>query len=363
MATLSLRELTKRYGSFLAIPRIDLEVGDGELLVLVGPSGCGKSTLLRMIAGLEEVTGGDVLLDGCIVTHAAPRERDVAMVFQDYALYPHMSVADNLGFGLRMRGAPAARIDARVDEIAGLLGIDHLLDRRPGQLSGGQRQRVALGRAMAREPKLFLFDEPLSNLDAKLRGEMRTEIKRMQRRVGTTSVYVTHDQIEAMTLADRIVVMREGVIQQIGPPAEVYGRPANAFVAAFFGSPPMNLVPVVAGGGSVALAGHPVAPAPGGLDGRALTLGVRPEDLALRPPGKGVPARVELVEPQGADTVVVVRVGEAELLARVDGASGPREGEAVALAFDPARLHLFDTETSARIEGVARTRQTEEVRP
>ena len=243
MTQVVVKKLVKKYGDLQVIHAIDFAISDGEFVVLVGPSGCGKSTILRMIAGLETVTGGDIAIDNEIVNDIPPRERDVAMVFQDYALYPHMSVRQNLGFGLRMRGAPRAEIDAAVKRTAEILQIEPLLERKPKQLSGGQRQRVAIGRAIAREPKLFLFDEPLSNLDAKLRVEMRTQIKRLHMTFKTTSVYVTHDQVEAMTLADRIVVLRDGIIEQIGTPAELYGAPVNAFVASFIGSPTMNFLP------------------------------------------------------------------------------------------------------------------------
>lgn len=365
MATLSLSEVRKDYGNFTAIPKIDLEIEDGELLVLVGPSGCGKSTLLRMIAGLEPVTDGDVFLDGDVVTYAAPRDRDVAMVFQDYALYPHMTIEDNIGFGLKMRGASRADIDTRVGEIARVLGIEHLLHRRPAQLSGGQRQRVALGRAMARSPKVFLFDEPLSNLDAKLRGEMRTEIKRFQRSLATTSIYVTHDQIEAMTLADRIVIMDHGVVQQTGTPDDLYNRPANTFVAAFFGSPPMNLITGQAasnGGTKVVQLGEisiqladDIAPA---LEaGQELVAGIRPEDVTILDRAAGDLAtfetRVELVEPQGSDSVFVFTLGGSEMLGRVDASMTPDEKARITIGIDACKLHLFDAETGFRIEAGA----------
>ena len=365
MATLQLQSLTKRYGDFLAIPGIDLDIADGEFLVLVGPSGCGKSTLLRMVAGLEEVSAGDIVLDGAVMTHSAPRDRDVAMVFQDYALYPHMSIEDNISFGLRMRGANHEQIEQRVAEISKMLGIEHLIHRKPRQLSGGQRQRVALGRAMARQPKVFLFDEPLSNLDAKLRMEMRTEIKRLQRSLETTSIYVTHDQIEAMTLADRIVILDSGVVQQIGKPEELYNAPVNIFVAAFFGSPPMNLIEGIARAtdeGFVFTLGDALSlPLPQVLrdqlsDGQKLILGLRPEHIYITgdklQSGLRIQVKIELVEPQGADTVFVIRLDGKEILGRVEASEAPQESAVTDIALDVSKLHLFDAESGQRIDRV-----------
>jgi ABC-type sugar transport system ATPase subunit len=353
LATLSLRSLSKRFGSVEVVAGIDIEVAEHEFVVLVGPSGCGKSTILRMVAGLEMPTSGEIAIDGVVVNEREPKDRDVAMVFQDYALYPHMTVAQNMGFALRYRAVARAEIDRRVQVAAHLLEIEQLLSRTPRQLSGGQRQRVAMGRAIVRDPKLFLFDEPLSNLDAKLRVQMRTELKKLRVRVPTTTVYVTHDQVEAMTLADRIVVLNHGRVEQVGTPEEVYETPSSIFVAGFMGAPAMNLLPARLEGGRLILdagASLPCAPA----EDREVWCGLRPEDLAWVPPGvapDGVALRgIALsVEPLGSDTLVTVAVGDAELACRLPPRSVRRAGESVALAIDAARIHLFDRASGLRL--------------
>jgi sn-glycerol 3-phosphate transport system ATP-binding protein len=356
MADVGIRTVRKTYpGGFEAIKGIDCAVGDGELLVLLGPSGCGKSTLLRMVAGLETISAGEIAIDGRVVNDLEPKDRDIAMVFQNYALYPHMSVFDNMAYGLKIRGMPRTEIQARVNEAADILELRPYLDRKPRQLSGGQRQRVAMGRAIVREPKLFLFDEPLSNLDAKLRTQMRVEIKKLQTRLGVTSLYVTHDQVEAMTLADRMMVMNGGAAEQIGTPLEVYHRPASLFVAGFIGSPAMNVLPARLTAGAVTLTGEA---------GRPVMLGVRPEHLVVGD-GAGIgdiPLRVELIEALGADTVVHGRLGEdgdlaedrvrsaADLLVRLPGSARVRAGDRLHVAITPGEIHLFDRDTGRRIE-------------
>ncbi|HYG86407.1 MAG TPA: sn-glycerol-3-phosphate import ATP-binding protein UgpC [Azospirillum sp.] len=352
MATVELKQVRKSYDGIQAIKGIDLHVDDGEFLVLLGPSGCGKSTLLRMVAGLEAITAGDIVIGGRVVNGLEPKDRDIAMVFQNYALYPHMSVFDNMAYGLKIRGLPKADIQARVDKAAAILELGPYLGRKPSQLSGGQRQRVAMGRAIVREPAVFLFDEPLSNLDAKLRNQMRVEIKRLQDRLGITSLYVTHDQVEAMTLADRIVVMNGGLAEQIGTPLEVYQRPASLFVAGFIGSPPMNVLDATLDGqGRVANLGGVALELPrpyADHAGRAVKLGVRPEHL--RPGEGGVPVVVELVEALGADTVVHGRLpGGQVLLARLPGLPSCRDGDALTLTAPANALHLFDAETGKRV--------------
>ena len=358
MGEIGIRDVRKSYGKTQVIHGIDLDVADGEFIVVVGPSGCGKSTLLRMVAGLEEITDGEIAIGGQRMNELEPKERGIAMVFQNYALYPHMSVYANMAYGLKIARKPKGEIDRRVQEAARILAIHDYLDRRPGQLSGGQRQRVAMGRAIVRDPSVFLFDEPLSNLDAKLRVQMRLEIKQLQRRLGTTSLYVTHDQVEAMTLADRLVVMNGGVAEQIDTPLEVYQRPATRFVAGFIGSPAMNFLDAqIADGGEIRLDAmqDPLARHPGAANqaGRSVTLGVRPEHL--RPPENGeVPGfqlTVSLVETLGADTLAHGRVGDThhEVTARLPGTHQVAEGDRVPLTVDPNALHLFDTESGQRI--------------
>ncbi|MBP2228229.1 sn-glycerol 3-phosphate transport system ATP-binding protein [Azospirillum agricola] len=357
MATVDIRNVRKSYGPVEAIKGIDVAVQDGEFLVLLGPSGCGKSTLLRMVAGLEGITGGEIAIGGRVVNGLDPKDRDIAMVFQNYALYPHMSVFDNMAYGLKIRGIPKPEIQSRVAKAAEILELGRFLDRRPSQLSGGQRQRVAMGRAIVREPSAFLFDEPLSNLDAKLRTQMRVEIKRLQDRLGITSLYVTHDQVEAMTLADRILVMNHGVAEQIGTPLEVYQRPASLFVAGFIGSPPMNVLDgrIDPAGAAIAMPGGAVLPlaAPRAADaGRAVKLGIRPEHLALTAadaPGASS-IQVELVEALGADTVVYGRLPDGEsLVVRMAGLPACREGDRLTVAPQPGALHLFDADGGRRL--------------
>ncbi|HYZ63783.1 MAG TPA: sn-glycerol-3-phosphate ABC transporter ATP-binding protein UgpC [Acetobacteraceae bacterium] len=349
MATLQLEGLSKSFGEVPVLRAIDLALADGEMLVIVGASGCGKSTLLRLVAGLETASGGRIVLDGRDVTYTDPAARDIAMVFQNYALYPHMTVFDNMAYGLRIRGLSRAEIGSRVQEAAALLGIGQLLARRPRQLSGGQRQRVAMGRAIVRNPKLFLFDEPLSNLDAKLRVQMRAEIRRLQRRLGVTSLYVTHDQVEAMTLGDRLLVLHLGRPVQLATPMEVFSRPADTYVAGFIGAPAMNFLPaeLTNGGHAIRLGTGQSYPLPCRFPGDAVTLGVRPENVGLAQ--DGIPLQVELVEPLGSETLVHGRMSDGTaLLAKLPGAAPV--GDAVTVALDKAALHVFDRETGARIE-------------
>ncbi|KXS37718.1 sn-glycerol-3-phosphate import ATP-binding protein UgpC [Modicisalibacter sp. 'Wilcox'] len=352
MATLQLSALQKRYANgFVALHGVDLAVEDGELIVIVGPSGCGKSTLLRTLAGLESITSGELTINERRVNELEPAERDIAMVFQNYALYPHMSVFDNMAYGLKNRGVPKDDIRRRVNATAELLDLGALLDRRPRQLSGGQRQRVAMGRAIVREPQVFLFDEPLSNLDAKLRVQMRLEIRRLQKRLKVTSVYVTHDQTEAMTLADRLVVMNAGRVEQCGTPMALYERPATRFVAGFIGSPAMNFLPVTVHGERLRLPdGGELALATGLESGSELTLGVRPEHLvaldegdATTDAGAVIRATVEMIEPLGADTLAYARMeGLDELLVvRLHGEHAAGEGSVLRLWLSPERCHLF----------------------
>jgi len=348
MATLSIRNVSKAFGATQVLHRIDLELADGEFLVLVGPSGCGKSTLMNIVAGLEEPSTGSLELAGRDITALPPDERDVAMVFQSYALYPNMTVAQNIAFPLEMRKVPKAQRAEAVAEVAKLLQIDHLLDRKPRQLSGGQRQRVAIGRALARHPSLFLFDEPLSNLDAKLRVDMRAELKKLHMSTGVTTIYVTHDQVEAMTLGTRIAVLKDGLIQQLATPMELYARPANLFVASFIGSPSINLCEGrVDADGSVRLAGIDTGVRLPDAAGRRVQVGVRPEDLKLEP--QGAPARVTLVEPTGAETYVLVQGAFGEFTVRLPGESTHRPGDALALGFDAAKVHVFDADSGARL--------------
>jgi ABC-type sugar transport system ATPase subunit len=354
MAALDIIGVTKAFGPVKVLHGIDIAVADGEFLVLVGPSGCGKSTLLRMIAGLESVTGGALKIGGQVVNDVPPRGRDIAMVFQDYALYPHKTVRDNIGFGLKMRGASPAEIGKRVDDAASVLQIGHLLDRKPAQLSGGQRQRVAMGRAIVRDPKVFLFDEPLSNLDAQLRAEMRVEIKRLHQRFRNTVVYVTHDQVEAMTLADRIAVMRAGHVEQLGSPDDIYNRPRTTFVAGFTGSPPMNFAKaaVAADGSTVTLAGGVVLPVPpalraafGRAAGKPSLFGIRPEHLSAGGGETSVEARVLLTEPLGSDTLALLKVGDAEITGRFPPDTGLKTGDTARISLAMGKAHLFDQES------------------
>jgi len=364
MASVILKDLVKQFKTATAVDRLSIEIQDREFAVLVGPSGCGKTTALRMIAGLEPVTSGEIFIGERRVNDVNPKDRDIAMVFQNYALYPHMSVRENLGFGLKMRKFPRAEIDQRVQEAADILGIHDLLDRRPKQLSGGQRQRVAVGRAIVRKPKVFLFDEPLSNLDAKLRVAMRAEISKLHRRLGATIIYVTHDQVEAMTMANRIFIMNHGRLQQSGAPLEVYRQPANRFVAGFIGSPAMNFMDATlvreAAGFAVDAGGfrlrlpeslHP------GLDayaGRPVVFGVRPEDIAAvgADPGRGATlrARAEVVETLGAETFVHLSCGGHTLVARIDSPERPiAVGETLTVELKMVKTHLFDNESSRTI--------------
>lgn len=355
MASISLRNLVKKYGAVTVIPDLNLEIEDEEFIVLVGPSGCGKSTLLRVLAGLEAIDGGDLMIGDRRVNDVPAAKRDIAMVFQDYALYPHMTVRQNMAFALEMRDLPASEINAKIDAAAKLLDIHPYLDRRPKALSGGQRQRVAMGRAIVRDPQVFLFDEPLSNLDAKLRGQVRAEIKTLSRQLRTTMVFVTHDQIEAMTMADRIVVMKSGVIQQVGTPEEVYEAPVNLFVASFIGSPSMNFLPVTLEGEQLRLAGGDSLPLDSGLStgvsGPDLILGVRPEHFEVVPEGQGIPAEIMLVEPLGSDTLIHVRAAQQDLIARVSPDLRPVAGGSVFLRPIAGKAHLFDSATEMRLIG------------
>ncbi|WP_112322143.1 ABC transporter ATP-binding protein [Oceanibium sediminis] len=347
MANLILRDLVKTYDKTEVLHSINLEVEDGEFVVFVGPSGCGKSTTLRMIAGLEEITSGVIEIDGRVVNNLEPKDRDIAMVFQNYAIYPHMSVRKNIGFGLRSSNAPKPEKEKRIEEVATLLGMNDLLDRKPSQLSGGQRQRVAIGRAMVRDPAVFLFDEPLSNLDAQLRTQMRLEIKKLHQRVGSTIVFVTHDQVEAMTMADRIVIMKDGHIQQVGTPAEVYHAPANIFVATFIGAPAMNMIPGrVNGGGAVTLATGGTVQLGGALpEGRDIIIGIRPEDLLPGETPGVLRGEVNVREPLGHETLIYVGTSEGDVIAKADGRTPPEIGEVVSLGAHPDNIHVFDAAT------------------
>jgi multiple sugar transport system ATP-binding protein len=350
MASVDVRGVHKAYGSTKVIHGVDIGIKDGEFVILVGPSGCGKSTLLRMIAGLENITGGEVAIGDRVVNNVPPKERDIAMVFQNYALYPHMTVADNMAFSLKLRKAPKSEITERVDKAAKILGLEKLLDRYPRQLSGGQRQRVAMGRAIVRDPQVFLFDEPLSNLDAKLRVQMRTEIKELHQRLKTTTIYVTHDQIEAMTMADKIVVMHDGIVEQMGAPLELYDRPNNLFVAGFIGSPSMNFVKgtIEAKGfkdekGNLWPIGSPLA----GSAGKRAVMGIRPEHFMLDP--KGVKATVHVVEPTGSETQVVADVAGQSLTCVFRERISAKPGETITISPDKTVTHLFDGESGKRL--------------
>jgi multiple sugar transport system ATP-binding protein len=354
MASVTLNKVQKSYGAVRVLQEVDLNIADGEFVVLVGPSGCGKSTLLRMIAGLEEVSGGEIRIGERVVNDVAPKDRDIAMVFQSYALYPHMDVSKNMGFSLMLKKTDKPTIANRVDGAAKRLGLGNYLERLPRQLSGGQRQRVAMGRAIVRDPKVFLFDEPLSNLDAKLRVHMRAEVKALHQQLKTTSVYVTHDQIEAMTMADRIVVMNDGVVQQVGAPLELYDRPANLFVAGFIGSPGMNFLEATyAKGGkadAVLVDGQKLR-LPDGLplyDGDKITVGLRPEHIKLGEKD-GLKAEVEVVEPLGLSTQFYAKLGGLDLCVFAMGRPTVKPGDAVQLSVDPQMLHVFDTASGQRI--------------
>jgi len=354
MAGVVIRNVEKRFGSTQVIHGLNIEIDDGEFAVRGGPSGCGKTTLLRMIAGLEEISGGEILIGGRVVNNVQPKERDIAMVFQNYALYPHMTVRDNMAFSLMLANTEKAKIEARVAQAADILGLKDLLDRYPRQLSGGQRQRVAMGRAIVRNPQVFLFDEPLSNLDAKLRVAMRTEIKELHQRLKTTSVYVTHDQIEAMTMADKIVVMKDGVVEQTGSPLDLYDTPANVFVAGFIGSPAMNFlsgeVRRSGGSGEVDLGQGLSLPLPSAAparDGQKVLFGMRPEHLGLGQ--SGLPAEVIVVEPTGADTQLYCEVGGTDVVVVLRDRTSCRAGDRIHLVPDLEKAHLFDAASGQRI--------------
>ncbi|MBB5695266.1 ABC transporter ATP-binding protein [Muricoccus pecuniae] len=358
MASVEIRGVRKSFGGTPILHGIDLDIADGEFCVLVGPSGCGKSTLLRMLAGLENITGGEISIGGRVVNTVPPKDRDIAMVFQNYALYPHMTVRENMAFSLRLAKAPAAVIEAETGRASRILGLDALMDRYPRQLSGGQRQRVAMGRAIVRHPQVFLFDEPLSNLDAKLRVQMRGEIKDLHQRLRTTTVYVTHDQIEAMTMADKIVVMQGGRVEQIGTPLELYDRPANLFVAGFIGSPAMNLLrgqvsdgafrpEGLDGAGPIALPLPGSAPVGRAAEGQPVIYGIRPEHLRLS--DTGIPVTVQLVEPTGAETMVTARMGDSTLVGAFRERVSARVGDTLHLQPEPSVAHLFNRETGMRL--------------
>ena len=354
MASVEIRGVKKAYGATQVIHGVDIQINDGEFVILVGPSGCGKSTLLRMIAGLENITGGEIAIGERVVNDVPPKERDIAMVFQNYALYPHMTVADNMAFSMKLRNAPKEEIAERVNKAAGILGLENLLDRYPRQLSGGQRQRVAMGRAIVRDPQVFLFDEPLSNRDAKLRVQMRTEIKELHQRLKTTTVYVTHDQIEAMTMADKIVVMHDGIVEQMGAPLDLYDRPANLFVAGFIGSPSMNFVHgTVDEAGKLSATSKKGATLPLGKlgaakPGQAIVYGIRPEHIHLS--DKGVEAEVVVVEPTGSETQVVVRLKGEEMVCVFRERITAKPGETIKILPDPDLVHLFDAASGKRID-------------
>jgi multiple sugar transport system ATP-binding protein len=353
MASVVIRDVRKAFGLTPVIHGVTITIDDGEFVVLVGPSGCGKSTLLRMIAGLENITAGELSIGDRIVNNLPPKERDVAMVFQNYALYPHMTVAANMAFSMKLRGAPKDEIDKRVARAAEILGLGQLLERFPRQLSGGQRQRVAMGRAIVRDPQVFLFDEPLSNLDAKLRVQMRTEIKELHQRLKTTTIYVTHDQIEAMTMADQIVVMHDGRVEQIGAPLELYDRPQNLFVAGFIGSPAMNFLRgSIRANGKLEFQGPgdarlPLAAAPQGSDGRAAVYGVRPEHFTLA--DDGADAMIQVVEPTGSEIQIIAQMGGADIIAAFRERHPFKPGDKIRLKPDPRLVHLFDAETGQRL--------------
>jgi multiple sugar transport system ATP-binding protein len=359
MAKITLEALTRTYGSVVAVDRVNLEINDNEFMVLVGPSGCGKTTTLRMVAGLEDISGGSVYIGDRRVNDVEPKDRDIAMVFQSYALYPHMTVYDNMAFGLKMRKVESSEIERRIQEASSMLGIGHLLKRKPRELSGGQRQRVALGRAIVREPAVFLMDEPLSNLDAQVRANTRTELLRIHQRVKNTVMYVTHDQVEAMTMGDRIVVMKDGVVQQVAAPKEIYDHPANKFVASFIGSPPMNFADaeVEGGVGTTVLRGPAFAFSMNGAltqtlagsSSRKVTVGVRPEDILVSGAdggdGSAIKARVDVVETLGAEQHLLLSTAAESFLARVGADFVVKTGDTVRASIDPSKLHVFNRET------------------
>ena len=350
MASVDIREVRKSFGPVEVLHGVSIPIEDGEFVVLVGPSGCGKSTLLRMLAGLENITSGEIAIGGRVVNNIHPKERDIAMVFQNYALYPHMTVAQNMGFSLKLRGTDRGTIDQRVKRAAEILGLTNLLDRFPRQLSGGQRQRVAMGRAIVRDPQVFLFDEPLSNLDAKLRVAMRTEIKELHQRLKTTTVYVTHDQIEAMTMADKIVVMHDGIVEQMGAPLELYDDPQNTFVAGFIGSPAMNFIPGKLTGDGVTVSGGtvlPVGQAPAASEGRPVTYGIRPEHFELA--DDGAEAEVIVVEPTGSETQLFARLAGQEICAVFRERHDLRPGQKVRLRPRADVAKIFDPESGKRL--------------
>ena len=350
MATVEIREVRKAFGSTQILHGVSVDIEDGQFVVLVGPSGCGKSTLLRMLAGLENITGGEIAIGGKVVNKVPPKDRDIAMVFQNYALYPHMTVYQNMAFSMKLAGAPKEVMDQEVQKAARILGLEQLLHRFPRQLSGGQRQRVAMGRAIVRNPQVFLFDEPLSNLDAKLRVQMRSEIKDLHQRLKVTTVYVTHDQIEAMTMADKIVVMNHGRIEQAGAPLELYDRPANLFVAGFIGSPAMNMLAgrikdgkFIDGGGT-----HwPLPPAYAGREGAEVVYGIRPEHLRLDP--NGIQARIQVVEPTGSETQVMLRIGDVAVMGAFRERIAANHGEVLAVSPDLSLVHIFDKAGGQRL--------------
>jgi multiple sugar transport system ATP-binding protein len=356
MASVDIGKVDKFFGTTQVLYEVEIDIGDGEFVVLVGPSGCGKSTLLRMIAGLEEISRGEIAIGGRVVNNVPPKDRDIAMVFQNYALYPHMTVYDNMAFSLKLAKAPRDEIQRRVQQAAEILGLQEFLARYPRQLSGGQRQRVAMGRAIVRDPQVFLFDEPLSNLDAKLRVQMRTEIKELHQRLKTTSVYVTHDQIEAMTMADRIVVMHDGVVEQVGDPLGLYDNPANLFVAGFIGSPAMNFIDATIrrNGSASAVAADgtrlPLPPTAGGRDGQSVVYGIRPEHLDLTDGANGLPAEVVVVEPTGAEILVFTHLAGQEIAVVFKERHRFHPGDKIALTPHAGTIHLFDKATGERIE-------------
>ncbi|HJS85298.1 MAG TPA: sn-glycerol-3-phosphate ABC transporter ATP-binding protein UgpC [Acetobacteraceae bacterium] len=350
MASVSIRNVRKIFGQTEILHGVNVEIEDGAFVILVGPSGCGKSTLLRMIAGLENITAGEIVIGGRVVNNVPPKQRDIAMVFQNYALYPHMTVRDNMAFSLLLAKTAQARIDEQVGRAARILGLTPFLNRYPRQLSGGQRQRVAMGRAIVRNPQVFLFDEPLSNLDAKLRVQMRAEIKELHQRLATTTVYVTHDQIEAMTMADTIVVMNAGNVEQAGAPLDLYDNPANLFVAGFIGSPAMNFLKGRVEGGTFQAEGGLALPLPNvgaPAEGRPAVYGVRPEHFQLS--GEGWPARVNVIEPTGSETQVLAELAGTPIVCAFRERIAARPGETIRLTADPALVHLFDAGTGARL--------------